>query len=224
MGGVLVDERENLLIIYSGDGQGVKTITKDAYNELKFKEYEGNRIFYDFDDENKVAETFDSRIFNCIYRGKTMQLRDGNKIAEAIVEHKSTGEMKLYEATFKKEFYEANKKEIIEGLIGQFGGRVVITKEGYVVDNLFMVDNQGASHFYTTLGWKFLCTVAQGNLRKMIVASEVGDLELDQAVLTIIAKIYFLLNPKLSDHVFFDQLPPNIQKVLREQAKADRLR
>ena len=96
MGGLLVDERDNLLIIYSGDGQGIKTITKDHYNELKYKEYAGNRIFYDFDEHNNVKETFDSRIFNCIYMSKPLQIRDRNKIAKSVYDHKKTGKMKLF--------------------------------------------------------------------------------------------------------------------------------
>jgi len=215
----LIDERENLLIVFDGDNPIPKTITKDDYNCLKYKQFGGNRIFYDFDKKNKVAETFDNRIFNCTYNGRTIQIRDGNKIAKCITAHKKTGKLVVFIKSFKEEYYEANKREIVSSLIKQFGGRVKESKDGYIVDEIFMVDLNGTSYFKSSTGWSNLCTVAQGNLRNFTVETDIGTLDIDSQTIVILAKLFFLMNPKLDDHVFFDQLPTNLQKFLKENEK-----
>ena len=47
-----LDERDGLFIIMV-NGK-VKTITNDTYSQLKYKTYNGNRIFYDFGDGLKI--------------------------------------------------------------------------------------------------------------------------------------------------------------------------
>ena len=58
-----LDERDGLYIIMRNNK--VETVIKDTYSQLKYKTYNGNRIFYDFGDGLKIQETYDDRIFNC---------------------------------------------------------------------------------------------------------------------------------------------------------------
>lgn len=220
---MLLAEREKQLIILENDN--VSTVIRDDYNELRYKEFGGNRIFYKFADGMEVAETYDKRIFNCMYSGKTINVRDGNKVAKAIKEHQKTGNSEVFINTFKQEFYEENKREIIYEFLGKFGDRIKMTKNMYVIDDMFAVDNSGTSYFLDEYNkWKFLCTVAQGHLRDMVIRTEVGEIQLDQTALTIIAKIIFFINPNTEDSIFMRQLPVNTQKFLRENAKGEKKR
>ena len=72
---------DHLVVYYNGK---VMTKINDQYNNLKYGKYEGNRIFYKFDDEAEVQETYDDSIFNCTYKGETMQVRKSEDISRAI--------------------------------------------------------------------------------------------------------------------------------------------
>jgi hypothetical protein len=92
----------------------------------------------------------------------------------------------------------------------------------YIVDERFMVDDHGVSHYKSDYGnWKFLCTVAQGNLSKMSISTAIGDIELESTELTIMGKIGFLLAPDITDHVFLHQLSDKMQDVLKAEVEFD---
>ena len=217
-----LDERDGLYIIMI-EGK-VKTILKDSYSQLKYKTYNGNRIFYDFGDGFKIQETYDDRIFNCYINEVVINIRDGKKIAEFVLDKNKSG----YEDYVKEHYLEQHRTELLDKIIATYNDRVVKVKDGYVVDDIFKVDNKGTSYCKSGVvklpsakhgNWKFLCTVAQGNIRKMSIDSEVGLLELDTTCMTVLAKIGFFCNPNVHDKVFMDQLPQKIQKLLVEQDK-----
>ena len=215
-----LDERDGLFIIMV-NGK-VKTITNDTYSQLKYKTYNGNRIFYDFGDGFKIQETYDNGIFNCYIGEAVLNIRDGKKIAEFVLDKNKSG----YEKFIKEHYIEQHRTELLDKVIATFDDRVTKVKDGYVVDDMFKVDNKGTSYFATGMGtlddtWKFLCTVAQGNIRKMSIDSEVGLLELDTTCMTILAKIGFFCNPNVHDSVFMNQLPQKIQKLLVDQDKVN---
>ena len=56
---------------------------------------------------------------------------------------------------------------------------------------------------------------------KMSIESDIGALELDEATITILAKINFLMNPNTKDSVFMNQLPEKLRKILIDEAKDD---
>ena len=85
-----------------------------------------------------------------------------------------------------------------------------------------MVDGHGVSHYKSDVGhWKFLCTVAQGNLSKMSISTKIGDIELESTALTIMGKIGFLLAPDITDNVFLHQLSDKMQDVLKAEVQLD---
>lgn len=215
-----LDERDGLFIIMI-NGK-VKTITNDTYSQLKYKTYNGNRIFYDFGDGFKIQETYDNGIFNCYIGESVLNIRDGKKIAEFVLDKNKSG----YEKFIKEHYIEQHRTELLDKVIATFDDRVTKVKDGYIVDDMFKVDNKGTSYFATGMGtlddtWKFLCTVAQGNIRKMSIDSEVGLLELDTTCMTILAKIGFFCNPDVHDSIFMNQLPQKIQKLLVDQDKVN---
>ena len=72
---------DHLVVYYNGK---IMTKINDQYNNLKYGKYEGNRIFYKFNDEAEVQETYDDRIFNCTYKDETIQVRKSEDICSAI--------------------------------------------------------------------------------------------------------------------------------------------
>jgi len=225
---LLIDERGKLLLIYDDNGK-VNTITKDAYNELKFKSYGGNRIFYTFKEDYDVAETYDARIFNCTYDGNTIQIRDGNAIAMAITAHKKSGDLHPYITLFRSIYFKKHKDDLIRSFVDSIADtkdRIRILNDGGIlVDDMFMVDDHGTSYYRNpgndvgVNAWHHLCTVVQGELRTMFIDSPIGQVEIDATTITIIGKVLFLMNPNLKDSVFMNQLPASYRKTLRENAK-----
>jgi hypothetical protein len=144
-----IDERSNTLFIFNRDGD-IDTVNKTPYNVLKYKEYHGNRIFYDFDENHKIAETYDDRIFNCTLNKATMQIRMGksNELAQCILDEKEKkgGGLKKYQELFKKQYYDKNRDELIDNMVGVLGERVKKITGGYMIDDMFMVDMHGTSH------------------------------------------------------------------------------
>ena len=112
-------------------------------------------------------------------------------------------------------------------MIDVFGDRVVTKRMkdnsvAYIIDDRFMVNDVGVSHFKNDFGtWKFLCTVAQGNLSKMTIQTKIGEIELGSTELTIMGKIGFLLSPDITDGVFFEQLSDKMKSVLKAEVEFD---
>lgn len=231
----LIAKRKNVYVV---EEKGkIRTIINDKYTELKLEEYNGNRIFYDFGDGLRVQETYDERIFNCYKDDIVINVRDGNKIAEFIADKNKSG----YDEYFKEHYYQQHKSEFLDKIIKSYGDRVIGVRDGYVIDNIWKVDNKGTSYYHkdswkgryddwegrelhgetiqNANGWHFLCTVAQGKLLKMSIETDIGVLELDESTMTILAKINFLMNPNVTDSVFMNQLPDDLQKILKDEAK-----
>ena len=232
-----VAERKNVFIVEHNGS--VKTLIKDTYTILKLNNYDGNRIFHDFGNGLEVKETYDERIFNCFKNGETINIRDGNKIAEFITDNNSAG----YDEYFKEHYYEQHRLEFVDEVIKSYGDRVVKVPDGYLIDTHWKVNNKGSSYYLASQGhkgsfdddvvhvhgeeavgtngnWHFLCTVAQGNILKMSIDTKIGSLELDSTTMTIIAKINYLMNPSVFDMTTMNQLPDNLKKVIEDEKLA----
>lgn len=231
-----VAERDNVFIVE--DNGTIKTLIKDTYTRLKLNSFNGNRIFWDFGSGLEVKETYDERIFNCFKNGETINIRDGNKIAEFISDNNSAG----YDEYFKEHYYEQHRLEFVDQVIKSYGDRVKKVPDGYLVDTHWKVNNKGSSYYLAQDGhkgsfdqevvrvhgeeavgregnWHFLCTVAQGNILKMSIDTKIGSLELDTTTMTILAKINYLMNPTVMDTTTLHQLPDDLRKVIEDEAK-----
>ena len=221
----IIAERDNTLILF--ESGKVKTVPNTTYNQVKYREYKGDRIFYKFDDDMYVQETYDNGIFNAFVKEETLNIRDSAQLCECIKEHKDHGNSEKYESLFKKLYLVENKEKIMKEMISVFGNRVETKSNNdkdvyYIVDDRFMVDGHGVSHYKKDDGkWSFLCTVAQGNLSKMSITTPIGDIELESTELTIMGKIGFLLAPDITDNVFFHQLSSKMQEVLKAEIEFD---
>ena len=219
--------RDDHLIVYY-DGK-IMTKINDSYNNLKYGKYDGNRIFYKFNDEAEVQETYDDRIFNCTYKGETMQVRKSEDICKAI----NNDNLDDYEIVFKETYYEIHKIELITDLVKRsYGGRVMLMNDDtFVIDDRFLVDSKGTAH-YSKRGqshnhthdndkrWEFLCIVVKGRPRKKSIKTKIGLVELDEKLLEILAKINFLLYPNMTDNVFTSQLPDWLSKTITDEKEA----
>jgi hypothetical protein len=220
----IIAERDNTLILF--DTGKVVTVPNTLYNQVKYRDFKGDRILYHFNDDMYIQETYDNGIFNAFINEETLNIRDSVALCECIKEHQNNNNSEKYELLFKKLYLRDNKDKIMKEMIGVFGERVeMITRDDvthYIVDDRFMVDSHGVSHYKSDVGhWKFLCTVAQGNLSKMSISTKIGDIELESTELTIMGKIGFLLTPDITDHTFFHQLSEKMQDVLKAEVKLD---
>jgi hypothetical protein len=221
----IIAERDNTLILF--DSGKVTTVPNNSYNQVKYREFKGERIFYEFNDESYIQETFDNGIFNAFLNGETIQIRESFNVCDSIRNHQIDSNDKGFDKLFKKLYFIEKKTELMAEMINIFGDRVktVINDSGesrYIIDERFMVDDHGVSHYMSDLGhWKFLCTVAQGNLSKMTISTKIGEIDLGSTELTIMGKIGFLLAPDITDTVFFQQLGSRMQDVLKAEVEFD---
>ena len=227
---------DHLIVYYNGN---IITKINDSYNRLKYGEFEGNRVSHMFDDEAKIQETYDDRIFNCFYKDETMQIRKAEELCDTIKNKNKDDYIEL----FKDHYYQVHKTEIISGLVkDSFGGRVKVVGDDYVIDDRFMVDSQATAHFRVRtnkrvkmtdeLGndmtkrirkkqWEFLCIVAKMYGRgKKSIKTKIGLIELDAKLMEIMAKINFLLYPSITDSTFMGQLPEWLSKTLKAEKEA----
>jgi len=220
----IIAERDNTLILF--DSGKVITVPNTLYNQVKYRDFKGDRILYHFNDDMYIQETYDNGIFNAFINEETLNIRDSVALCECIKEHKKSKSSEKYELLFKKLYLRDNKDKIMKEMISVFGERVeMITRDDvtrYIVDDRFMVDSHGVSHYKSDVGhWKFLCTVAQGNLSKMTINTKIGDIDLESTELTIMGKIGFLLAPDITDNVFLHQLSDKMQDILKAEVQLD---
>ena len=205
------------------------TKINDNYNNLKYGQYEGERIHYEFNDEAKIDETYDDRIFNCTYKDETMQVRKSEDICQAIMNEN----LDDYSLVFKETYYEIHRIELITDLVKRsYGDRVVLKNDDtFVVDDRFMVDSKATAHYLkrgqsskhtmdNDKRWEFLCIVVKGSPRKKAIKTKIGLVELDEKLLEILSKINFLVNPNINDTVFTSQIPEWLSKTIKDEREA----
>ena len=202
----------------------------DTYNIVKYGTYESNRIFFEWDKECRVEETYNERIFNCYYKGQLLQLRKANDICEAIL----SKDKEVFIDLFKKNYYDLNKAQLLEGLVddnSSLKGRVKSTKDDdFIVDDVFRVDGHAntyvlESHYIKKTKrekkWRNLCTTIPRSLRPMTIhTKEIGDVEVDQATLRCLTKIFGLIQPNTWDSVIWNQLPTWLKKIYKDELEA----
>ena len=209
---------DHLVVYYNGK---IMTKINDSYNNLKYGQYEGERIHFEFNDEAKIDETYDDRIFNCTYKDETMQVRKSEDICQSIINEN----LDDYALVFKETYYEIHRIELITDLVKRsYGDRVVLKNDDtFVVDDRFMVDSKATAHYGTRSSdrnWKFLCIVVKGRPRKKAIKTKIGLVELDEKLLEILAKINYLLNPDVNDTILTGQLPEWLLKTLTDEREA----
>ena len=218
----ILKETPQHLVLHLEDGR-VDTVINDNYAKLKYGQYQGNRIFYKFEDGIEIAETYDDRIFNCTFEGETLQIRDNHssELAEVIKDQSRHNYIELY----KKIYFEKHRTELLNDLmVESYGGRVVAQTDGsFVIDNVFMINSHGQAYFISSKRsknpqWSNLCIVVEGRLQPQVIQTKVGAVEFDTTLLTIMYKIDYLISPTVKaetgeiNNTFMSQLPNWLQK------------
>ena len=230
---MIIAKRDTHLIIRKKNDEYVHR-PNDSYNIVKYGTYEANRIFFSFDDKARVEETYNERIFNCYcsYEGKEqlLQLRNANEICDHIINKDKESFIEL----FKEKFYDLNKVQLLQGLIDNnslLKGRVKRTKnDEFIVDDVFKVDSHANTYVMQThrikdskreRKWDNLCTVLPRTIKKRIIhTKEIGDVEVDEATLRCLGKIFGLVQPHTWDHVIWNQLPKWLKKIYKDELEA----
>lgn len=230
---MIIAKRDDHIIIRTKRDEYVHR-PNDSYNMVKYGTYQANRIFFAFDDEARVEETYNERIFNCYcsYEGKEqlLQLRQANVICEAIINKDKESFIEL----FKEKFYDLNKVQLLQGLIDNntlLKGRVKRTsKDEFIVDDVFKVDSHANTYVMEThrikdskrlIKWQNLCTtIPNRNKARTIHTKEIGDVKIDVGTLNCLSKIYGLIMPHLWDHVIWQQIPKWLKKIYKEELEA----
>jgi len=224
---IILEERTDQLIIRDLDGR-IDSVPKTEFFMLKYKEFNGERIYYQFDKNSYVQETYDIGIFNCILNGVRMQLRNSERIAFAINWHKHSNakslllRMKPFQELFTKNFVKNIQLGVLKSILKAFEDRIKYRKDGIEIDQRFFVDKNAQAFFKNNNKWDDLCIVAKGYLHDFDIESEMGNIEINSKSLEIVAKVMFLLEPDMKDKIFTGQ----IQKAnpdLFEHLKRDQL-
>lgn len=215
---MLLEDRQDQLIVLDLNGK-VDTKPKTEYFLLKFKDFDGDRIFYQFSKDSWIQETYNDGIFNCVYKSERMQIRTANRIAFCINWHKNNKNAQLglkpFEELFKKNFTKHIQLDVLKSILKPFEHRLKYHDDGIEIDDRFFVNKNAQAHFKKQGIYESLCIVADGYLENFDVESKIGEIEINAKTLEIVAKVMFLIKPDITDGVFFDQLTKELQEELR---------
>ena len=227
---MIIAKRDDHIIIRTKRDEYVHR-PNDSYNIVKYGTYQANRIFFTWDKECRVEETYNERIFNCYYKGQLLQLRKANDICEAIL----SKDKEVFIDLFKKNYYDLNKAQLLQGLVDDnstLKGRVKrMTQAPYcddfLVDDVFKVDSHANTYVLEThyikktkrnKSWRNLCTVIKAtNMPKTLRTQNIGEVEIDKRTLDCLSKIVGLITPMLWDQVIWEQIPRWLQKIYKSE-------
>ena len=205
------------------DRNGILKVEPNSpYFQLKILHAKGRRIKYTFEKGIRVQETFNEMVFNAEYRGEITQIRPNyaDMLCQAIMDHKETGDLSGFDHVFSANYSKVYNKKIIEGVLRQYGERVKVIDDGFVIDDLFIVDRNGSAWVYKD-NQKQKIGRGAGNSLCLVVNTlppnqyTDDNSMIDKNTMTVLAKIWFLLNPNLKDNVFMDQLPEEHKEILK---------
>ena len=221
----ILAERPNTLLVF--ENNKLKTYSKDEYNMLKLKQFNGERIYHvakpndqSFGDEIEYHETYTKGVFNVKYKGETLQLREPIKIALAIRESLESNKHGKLVEMFMDKYKEEHKIEVMQQLADNFGGRVQFVNDMFIVDDMFMVDKRATAHKKMVGGgWASICIVADVKQCTIPIKTKIGVIILSQTEVEILSKIGFLLYPNMSDTVFTGQLNQKEKDICKKKNK-----
>ena len=138
-------EKNKSHIIYKDDLGIVSIVPNTPYFRMKILEWKNERIKKDIPIEGiEIMETFNGMIFNISLNGQTITTRPN--MADEVVESFNNVE-KIYEI-FNK--YNDNKFNIslLEGVLAKYKERIKVVEEGFIIDDIFLLDRTGVAWFW----------------------------------------------------------------------------
>lgn len=189
------------------------------YYRQKILKSKGRRIRHTFGKGAWVKETYNDMIFNAELAGVPAQIRSNyaNQLCEAIEQD----DIALYQQIFTDHDSLEFDTKLLDSAIEMFGDRVKVVNDGFVVDDLFLVDRKGTAWVWdyetnTKMimgngGCKSLCIV----VKKMPAAGFVdGKYQVDSLIYTVLSKVMYLMDPDMNDQVFTRQIPERHMEIL----------
>ena len=137
----IIEVRKNHIFIDKGNGEvGVEPNTPYFYHRLVVSNNE--RIFKEFPkDSITVQETFNEMIFNITVGNGVVTTRPS--IANKLVQSLDDPE-KIIDIFNEYRTNELNIK-LLESILARYGERIRLINEGFLVDDLFLVDRDGCA-------------------------------------------------------------------------------
>ena len=151
----IISERETTLLVL--ENGKIKQLSKDFYNLIKVKRFNGERIIQTFkdkdsDDEIEVQETFNKGIFNVKYKNTIIQLRDRNVVCGCIENWYQTNDINKMVETFQEQYRIQEETKVFQYMANLFPDKRVVAKDrAFIVDGLWKIDNQGTA--YVNSSW-----------------------------------------------------------------------
>lgn len=215
-------------IIYQRDDGTINVEPNTPYFRIKILEFGGDRIKHDIPIEGiEIMETFDDMIFNVTINGLTITTRPN--MADSIVESFNNTDklLKIFERYNNQKY----NIKLLEGFLKEHGDRIKTVPEGFVVDDMFLVDRIGNAWFWkngakdqshrTNISTGAICIVVKRSRNhKVVDPTHGGSVEIDELGFIILSKINFLLEPNLDDEVFVNQMPRGIVEKLKRNRES----
>jgi len=205
----IIDQSGDRFVVERPDGS-IHTYPTTPYWYVKLVMFQGDRIIYNVTPRNEIVETFENKIFNV--KGYNIRGKKGQSViytkfdmADEIgkVITNDTDEVPNKEG-FRRLFDVFHDKidggfdvEYLESLLRQNEGRVVITKEGFIIDDRFIVVRDGNAHLWNGGKGKFLCIHPhnQGSVKDMVINVGGEDKKFSAHSQILLSKISYLLDP-----------------------------
>ncbi len=214
----ILEKREDLLIVRDRQGT-IQTVPATQYHLTKYEVFDGNRIIYKIDENRTITETYNDGIFNCTLRKHTIQIRKPEDVALAIAEHVKSNSTSMYDDMFSEEFSRIHKDEILDSFFTAQQDRIRRQEDTVKIDGIFYVDSRGTAHVWDKQSqkWSHLCIVVSKTTENLIIATQDGEIKIDDVMQSILAKVSFLLHPNMEDTVFTGQLPKDVLDFLKKK-------
>ena len=224
----VIDSNKNHLIVLDEYGK-IKTIANSRYYKLKYdpayidKRDDTDRILHKFRSKEMIQETYNEKIFNCMYKSMLVQSRqsEAETVCGFILDNDRIG----YAKYIGEKYQVVNCQKLLEQLLEPFKERLKFTRRGVIVDNQYMIKYDGNAMLKNppTMHdkWQSLCLVVDGYISKRNIRTVIGVIEMSILLQVIMVKVGFCLKPVITDDVFMNQLPSELQKCLRDEAKVN---
>ena len=218
----VLDCNADHLTILNDDGK-IEMVSNDDYYHLKYEMININhrddtdRIYHNFNDTQKIQETYNNKIFNLMFSGVILQTRqeEANKVCQFIINDDRAGFMKYCGDRYQV----LNCKALLIKLLFAYADRLNFRKRGIVVDDNFMIGYDGSAKVKKNKRWQGLCLVVDGYIRDKLIDTAVGVIRMSRLLQTIMVKIGFCLKPNIKDKVFMNQLGNDLKRCIIDEAK-----
>lgn len=206
---IVLENHKNLFVIQTATS--VYTIPKNDYFVLKLNHFDGNRIFYDFEQYGaRVEETYNDGVFNCYHGKYHVQIVDGNGIAKTILDR----DYSAFFVLFARWHGIKQQKNVISAMLTrQYRNRIRFDKtlKMYIIDEILGVTVHGVGKQRLRSGeWSPLCLVMPSVKSHTFSLPGIGPVVINAITQTILAKAMFLMFPR-KDNVFLSQLDNTVR-------------